>query len=411
MRNVLWGVSPLVAFLALGYGLTGVQDPTVVKLEVTGLPEGADRTVTVVLPDGSSQEVSDPAAFAGSAAGNYRVAAITRRVAGDVVDLVYVSAAATVTAEAEKTTTLRVSFVKRGGTGMLWAASERIREDDDFSVGEIRGVAGSTLEGGSIGKEVRTASPARGQQSLVDGSGRLLVMDAWEGRVASFPPAQLRAGGVFGSHSGEDLGADSMALDLDGNLWLVRGDSLRKVAAGSLGSGTYVVSTTITPPEGGAGFGYPVFSAEGDLFLVSGVGIWRIPKANLGASGEARGSFMAMEVGTTGQAAFDKDGNLWVTDENGAILKIDKGSLAGSGALSPTVTGAPQSVYGLAFDNSGRMYFSVRYTGEVFRREASDLESDGGTRLGVFTDAAMYSTLTFNPPPAWSPLAKVKGMP
>jgi len=411
----LMRLPPFFLFL---FGIFAAWGQTpLVSIELTGVPPGYAPALEVTLPSGKKTAVSHPAEFAGLEPGKYRLTGEAFRIPGEIVDTVLEAPVAEILVKAGEKKVLRLNYTKRGGTGILWTATARIDEDtDDFTKGAVRGIDEATLLAAGFSKgtaEILTGPRLYG--GLVAADGAFLFVDGWDSSaLMRLPAAALAKGGKPLKLPGTEV--LQYALDPKGNLWELSGARLRRYPAGSWSSGITgkpsAEFTLATEEEAALPANRLLFSAEGDLLLCDRGRIARFAASSLASSRtlarQDAKAFLEFAGGSTGQAALDANGDLWLTDENSEVVQIARSQWEKGGTTEGTRYSVPQSVNGVAVDNSGGVWILIRHTGQIFHRPAGGGEF---TEKGVFGRGfSDFSTLTFNPPPPWSPLVQ-PGMP
>ncbi|MFN7171867.1 MAG: hypothetical protein ACK4P3_03665 [Fimbriimonadaceae bacterium] len=401
----------MISLAAFPILLALVAQPAV-TINISGLPEGAGGYVELITPSGN-RTVTETTTIESAPAGTYQARPQPVRVAGPHIDTVYVAEPASATIEAGKGGSLTVTYRPRGGTGMLWVATERIHDEDSFDIGELRAFRLTDLQAGSIKEPTRKMQHGpRTATSVLLPNGDILVTDPWEGQFLRYPVSALASAGKPTTHKGEGLEYDvRMAVDPAGNLWLLHPNLLVRIDQNQLGNAQWKPRARYTPEMLGVEWfpGWPVFDADGNLYLV-GVEILVLTPEQQRSGANTTPRKLELPPGGKQQAAFDKDGNLWVTDENSALYMVAKSALGGSGRVSAVEVSVPFAVQSIAFDNAGNLLFTVRYEGgQLYMRKADELQSGSNILLGQ-VPSVNYSNIILNPPPAWSPLSLPLGL-
>jgi len=385
-------------------GVLVSQSASSITVTIEGLPEGCRPKVTIGTPSGN--EDMDPATpWTATAPGAYSVTGDPFRHQGDIVDVVYDAASVSTTLKAGKAEALVLRYRPRPGTGMLWTVAERINEEtDDFTEGEVRALNASSLTAGGFSTGSRLFKiPSRAFGGAVLPDGSLMFAGGWDdGAVLRILSAQLGGGGQRTKLDGHEPA--HVSVDPRGRIWL-HGPEFAKCFSGPNFTAKPLVE--LRPDEvAPISFENILFDRDGSMVVYGRGHIQRIPAASLSGSRTIAKNGVTTESGTVSQAALDRAGNLWMTDENGMVHKFSKqpsGSFAGDSTEFP----APQSVVGLAIDESESIWILVRYTGELMR-----LKKDGSAFEAVGTFGRGHSPgsrLAFNPPASWSPLADAPG--
>jgi sugar lactone lactonase YvrE len=189
-------------------------------------------------------------------------------------------------------------------------------------------------------------------------------------------------------------GADQLAFDATGSLWLTRvnTDSIVRYAPGQLGvTGTQdpvAVFTGLRSPRGVA------FDAEGNLWTASGDTVVRLPAASLSATGTQQAQpdlILSGGLLTASAPTFDASGALYVVSTvDSSLVKFERALLSGSGErnVQPTAVFTSEDLNGpraLAFDAAGNLYVTNSPTtaayGFVTRFSHASLQTSGTVQL------------------------------
>lgn len=289
---------------------------------------------------------------------------------------------------------------------MLWIATPRTADDDDFTVGQVRGFKESTLTSSGFSKPDRVLS--RGPRlsfGTVGPDNSFYFAEHWDVQsIIRFSPSVLSGTGKGESVSG--TGPTAFAFDPSGAVWIHYNEHAEKHPGTVLTRGVLaeplVKLSAKEDDQDQVTFGRLVFDDEGAMILYRREGLLRIPASELAHSRAVTGAWRPFVSGTLHHAGFDEFGTLWIADENGVVLEISKAQLRGSGPIHAKQHEVAQSVHSVAVDNSNSVWALVRYTGDLYRKKAEEARF---TKVGsVGTGLAEDSQLTFNPPPVWSPL-------
>lgn len=383
--------------------LLAQASPTVVRLAVNGVPNGLRPAIEVTLPSGQKTVVRTPGEFSASQPGAYRVSGEAFRVAGQLVDTVFDSVPQQQTVKAGTSVTLQLSYRVRPGSGMLWAATARIEDEDDFSKGTLRSLTEQNLlAGGFTAPSRQLLMGPRLAGGIAGPDGSFYFVDGWNASaLMQASPAAL------GTSSGKAVAvagapAHTYAISPSGDLWTLHDGVVRRLGAADV---------ELTLEELPAG--HLLFNAAGDLLLYAAGQVARIPAGKLtGKRKLAVGDVAAMltfSSGTLGHGALDEAGTLWVPDENSQVIAISAGQLAQGGAVEPRRFEVPLSASAVTVDNASGVWVLIRYTGELFHLPAGGAAFSKKGQFGKGFDE--HTSLTLNPPPVWSPLGKAKAFP
>jgi sugar lactone lactonase YvrE len=310
-----------------------------ITVTISGLPTGVNAKVSV--KGTSTQTVTATQTIGSAASGEYTVTAEKVIAPDPIVRTVYVATVATGSfCLADKgTQSVTVTYAAVPASNKLWVTN-----------------------GGPD-----SAAPLEGFSSMS------LAM-------AGSPPATVAA---------KTGGSGQLAFDKDGNLW-AKGSTtadppLLRLAVGDLGaSGSKTADRKIQLPA------LKCIPAVGAIAIDTNENLWftspcdkkvfKISAAQLAASGDVTPAVsMATTDGTQG-LAFDKSGNLWVSDAE-KLYRFDAASLASGGAPARTITvktkadatGTVLHPGWLLFDTKGDLWSSDFGGNVIFRIPASDL--------------------------------------
>lgn len=224
-------------------------------------------------------------------------------------------------------------------TGVMWLSA--LDEDTLRAFSIAQRSAPGTVQ---ATKELQSPSLAIPEQMAFDGNGTLWVADYQNG-LLGFAAAQLAAGGVhvnpaysLQDTSSTNPGMQSVAIDRDGNAWIAEalGKQVVEYTAAQLQhSGTAAPAVRITSP-----FRNPV------------------------------------------EVTFDSHDNLWVADVDASTISMfTPAQRVTSGALVPSQSLAIPGPYGLAFDNSGNLWFSSKFGLELDELPADTSSDPWGSRI------------------------------
>ncbi|MDX2006380.1 MAG: hypothetical protein SFU83_13975 [Meiothermus sp.] len=400
-----------------------------IKITVNGLPAGVEADIVVTRADNAFQQIlTEAATLSGLAPSNYDVTVRNVRVRGAIVDSVFVSDSSNeLSIFAGQVQTAAVTYTQRGGTGTLW-----IPNNDGvvqgLSAAQLGGAGGAVVPGRSV------AQTGSNQVVVFDREGRMYVSNSSANQISIYTPAQLAAGGTLTparTISGTATGLNfplAMAFDSRGRLFVTNladpnnatGDSLvafspaQLLAGGSPEPVIRITSGSFFNP-GSMAFD----DRNGDLWVSNNEGTFlRFENAQLQTSGlkQPFGIMNSPDLNAPAGIAFDREGNLWVANFRGDnLLMFLGGELGDVSVSSPAVTLRSNITLngfnrprGLAFDNTGNLWLT-HDPGVLARVAAAELIAPGSrtvtparsfTGLGTFRGAG----LAFSPTPSNLPI-------
>lgn len=327
-----------------------------IAIVVTGLPDGVDAKITLTTPAGAEVEAAPGATLADQPAGTYAVTAARAASPDPVVRTLYeasVSESPLCLADGESKT-VTVTYAPVPSSHKLWATNSN-------ASGQLLAfAAGSLTETGSPSASVATTG-ASGQ----------------------------------GAHAGR-----SIAFDKDGNAWGIGATTvdapLLRFAAADLGeSGAKTPDRKIKPAFGTClpGLASLAFAPDGALWATATCdkALLRVPSAQLAESGEYTPDANDVVSGLEGprHLAFDRDGNLWISDETRlrrfAAAALEPGQphesdfeievkSADDAALPPDL---------VAFDAEGNLWVSSFGANAIYKLTPANLAPEGASRTLV----------------------------
>lgn len=382
-----------------------VQASQSVTVSVEGLPADCKPEVSLQSPTGTQVlDPTSPVKF--SALGSYALRGESFRLKGAIVDTIYDASEVRTTLAQGQTTNLTLRYRPRGGTGMLWTVAERIDEEtDDFTKGEVRALTAEALVEGGFSDATRKFSiAARAFGGVIAPDGSLVFAGGWDDNaILRIVSGQLAAAGQTSKLSGPEPAF--VTVDPKGRFWVHNGEFARCFTTTNF-SGSPAVELTAAEADEPIAFDNLVFDHDGSMIVFGRGFIQRIAASELvGKKAIARGG-TPNNTGTVSQGALDRNGNLWITDENNVVHKFSKAP-GGSFSGDSVEFEVPQATVGLALDESGDVWVLNRYTGDVLRLKEVERQF---TRVGRFGKGhSPSSRLVFNPPASWSPLAAATG--
>lgn len=264
-----------------GGGACSTEGTGSIAVVVTGLPEGVAAKVKLAPASGAAAEATASTTLSDRPAGTYAVTAERVAKADGVVRTLYAPSVSTpsVCVSGAEPQTVTIAYSEVGPSGKLWSTNA------SGGNGQLLGFAGPDL--------TATGSPA----------------------------AKVSAKGSLGAAAGR-----SIAFDKDGNLWTLGATTtdagiLRFPAEGLGASGEKMPDRRITPKLTGCspGLGAIAFDPSGALWATVSCSdqVVRLSPETLAQSADytPAPADIAKDTKAPRQIAFDKDGNMWVSDE------------------------------------------------------------------------------------------------
>lgn len=399
---------PALTVAALSFASLFTNSPTV-TVSLVGAPSGEWPPITIRMP-GGSEIVADSAeelsALKLVEVGRYTVSGPVFRAATGLVDTIYDPQADLVQEVKEgETAHLTFRYFARNGTGMVWVATTRTQDEDDWSKGTLRSLLGTDLAGGKVRVSDTITTGPRSGSGVVLPSGAYLFSDAWDNdTVMRIGASDLAARGVPRPAGAVEQG--HMTRDPSGRVWVGRQEVARAYvpdASGALGAPVVELKRDEDAEEP-LDLATLVFRHDGSAIVFGAGGLAIIPAADLARSHTVNPRWRKIPAGVQGSAAVDAEGNLWTANANGAVHRFAKADLDGRGALTPREYEVELGLHSVTIDAEGGVLALVSYTGNLYR-----LKPGGSTfeKLGsIGTGLDLSSTLTLNPPAEGTPLAQ-----
>lgn len=362
-------------------------------VKVNGLPSGVAGKVLVTGPGGYATTVTTSGTLSGLTPGSYSVTGSMARASGAIVDTAYTATGGgSVNVSANATATSSVTYSVLTGSGKLWVTDEGVGTYG-FDASQL-GATGSPTPAVSLGN-------SGGADGLaLDAQGNLWVGFYTAGQLAEYSVSQLGASGsptpavVIGSDGSSLSGPVTLAFDAQGDLW-----------AGQCGNGNLeeytpsqlAASGTPTPAVVLTGFICPsgmVFDSQGNLWVGTdgSLGVVKLTPSQLQSSGSPTPAVSITTSNNYEGVTFDKSGNLWVADISAnQVVMFTPAQIAASGSPTPTITisdsgsGALNEPVAVLFDNGGNLWVSnIGSTpNNVLKYSASDLTTTGSPAPAV----------------------------
>jgi hypothetical protein len=405
-----------------------------IAVVVAGLPEGLDAKVEITGASGTPSEATASTTLADRPAGNYTASA--KRVAkpDPIVRTVYEPTVSTSSfcLEGTKTQTVTVTYAEVGSSNKLWTGN------GNNPSGQFLGFASADLTAtGTPAAKIALsggAGNAPGKTAAFDKDGNLWSLGATVGdaTLLRFPASSLGATGektpdrkINPDFGGCGPALKNIAFDPSGALWGTV-DCANKVVR--LAPETLAASSDYTPSEADYATGVTApqslaFDKDGNMWVSDSTSLRRYPAASL-AIGQAHIPDFELKPKAENEnpltpdlLAFDKDGNLWATSFGGnAVYKLTPADLTPSVATKELIPSVILTVSvgalleGLAIDESGGLWITFSQ-GKLARIAPEQLGTS--TTPGAPTEPATVVTsadigyavgLAFYPSPAGLPL-------
>jgi sugar lactone lactonase YvrE len=428
----------LLAVLAVGCS-TSSTAPRTGSLTVT-VAASANVTVqvTVTGPNGFRKTVTSTVTLTGLAPGSYAITApdvtTTDSIVGSVFHATIAGTPATVSASGASAAT--VTYSARAGSGGLWivggsaSGSNTANTAIEYAVTQLH-ASSSTPPVVKLNFPITAGGNIDASGVAFDAQGNLWVVNDNSNTVVEYAVAQLSASGSPTPVVTIQLPAMSVsyaiAFDASGNLWV--GNNFAntiveftpsQLAAG--GSPTPAVTIAEVPPQPNT-LQEPIglaFDTHGNLWVANNAAssIVEYTPSQLATSGSP-----APTVTLTGAAilypneiAFDHAGNLWITNSaynvtpsipaSGRIVEYAAQDLTTTGSPTAVLTlNLPQGTYGavptgLAFDDSGNLWYADAYTQSIGQYSAASLTAGGSPSPAIIIPSATAVSgvgIAFNP--------------
>jgi streptogramin lyase len=351
-----------------------------VAIVVTGLPDGVAAKVKVMPPAGAATDATGSTTLADAAAGSYEVTAERVARPDAIVRTLYAPtvSSSSFCLEDASTETITVTYAEVPTSNKLWSTTSN-------SAAQV--VAFASTELGATGAPAATitmkgaSGGGAGKSVAFDKEGNLWALGPTtvDAPIGRFPAADL---GTSGDKTPDrkiapDFGGclpetGTIAFDPSGALWVTSPclEKVLRISPETLGaSNKYTPAAedfaSVPAPQGIA------FDPAGNMWVSGSVSLRYFPAASL-AAGQPHVSTFELTPKAENTAglppdalAFDKDGNLWVTNFGGNVIyKLTPADLALSGASKDVVPSVQISISvgaiieSIAFDESGGLWLT-----------------------------------------------------
>lgn len=388
-------------------GISLVPNATV-SINIVGIPQGTAPSITVRAPSGERVVRATPEALADlrfTEAGMYRISGTPFRAPDGLIDAIYDPQPELVAEVApNETTTLTFRYAKRPGTGLLWITSVRTRDDDDFTRATIRAFRLGEGQRPTIELVHVIETGPRLDYGTILPDGTFLFTDSWD--VTKVMRLDTRQPSTATLRPAGDAEPRAIFRDPSGRIWLsddAVARAYRPTADGQLGS-PVIELTRDEESDSKPDLSMLVFLHDGSMVVRGSEGLTVVPAAELNRSHVVRPTnWRAMPYATTGYGAVDANGDLWFANENGAVVRVTRAQLEGSGPITPQEFMVEFGCNALTFDAEGGVLAFVRATGDLWRLPPGGSAFAKIGNLG--TGFATWSIPVLNPPAVGTPVA------
>lgn len=399
--------------------------PATLAVTVNGTTGGATPAVVVSGPNGYHRALTASASLTGLAAGNYTIVASSVRSSGPIVSTEFTAAisapAIEVTDASGGSTT--VTYAPQSGSGSLWIVGGTNDHGNTLNWGTAYSASQLTTSSG-VAPSITLSFPFTLTANIdasgvaFDSSGNMWVADDISNVVVAYTPAQLGSAGSPApaiTLSGPALASVyALAFDAAGNLWAanIRANTIVEFSASQLEtSGTPSPVIAIADGPSGAPNGL-AFDSGGNLWvtnnLLNTVSEYTTDQLATGGSITPAVVLSGPALNRPQGLAFDVQDNLWVANTavvhlGGTIIEYAASMLGASGSPTPTRTLAPAGaaapvITGVAFDNSGNLWYTDAENAGVGEYSASSLAGGGSPQPSVVISGTVAGVdLAFSP--------------
>jgi sugar lactone lactonase YvrE len=395
--------------------------------------------IVVSGPNGFSKTVTSTTTLSGLSPGSYSIrapdATSTDSIVGTLYNATVAGTPATVAANSNATAT--VTYTARIGSGALWLVGGS-PSGLNIANTAIEYTASLLRATSSVAPQVQLTFPTTSTRNIdasgvaFDAQGNLWVVNDNSCTVVEYTVASLAASGTPTPAVTIQLPALSesyaIAFDANGDLWvgnnvannIVEFTPTQLAAGGPL---TPTVTITEVPPQPN-NLQEPIglaFDAHGNLWVAnnSASSIVEYTSSQLATSGSPvpAVTLTGSAINFPNEIAFDHAGNLWITNSvyadsgggfhsKGRIVEYAAQDLAATGSPTPLVVINTPRVSGnslptgLAFDDSGNLWFADIAEPAIGEYSAASLTAGGNTPpVVIITSATAVSGvgIAFNP--------------
>jgi sugar lactone lactonase YvrE len=395
--------------------LTGV-----LNVNVTGLPAGVNAQFALTGPGGFNQNLTASQILPGMNLGAYTATPTpgTVRQPGSIVDAIFDGTPGSATVTAGAVSNLTASYAQRGGTGRLWLP---------LMGAQVAGYAASGLGGAAQAQPgVLTSSSGNPEAVAFDADGNMWVASSASHTLEKYTPSQLAMTGkvtptVTISTNTSNFGAlsnpNGLAFDKDGNLWVANlsNNTVVKFTSAQLAQSSsplpvVTISSNSNVPGNGS-LNQPnclAFDRDGNLWVTNRTGAQPIVKYTPAQQAVGGVVTPAVMIGANNGSlnfpmgiAFDKDGNLWVANNlSNTVVMYLPVRVAASGSPAPDLTltangNSLKGPTGIAFDASGNLWVANLGNSTLVQFKGSTFLPAGGASIHPTTaNSSPAPTLT-----------------
>jgi sugar lactone lactonase YvrE len=405
-----------------------------ITVVVTGLPDGVAAKVKISGASGAPLDATGSTTFSDRPAGTYTVSAERVAKADPIVRTLYEPAIGTSSfcLDGKATQTVTVTYSEIAPSNKLWSTN------GNSDSGQLLAFAGADL--GATGTPAAkiamkgVAGAGGGKSVAFDKDGNLWTLGATVGDAGllRFAAASLGASGektpdrkINPQLSGCSPALTSIAFDPSGALWgtVLCSDQILRLSPEKLNTSSDYTPAAEDFATGAKAPRNLAFDKDGNMWVSDETSLRRYPAASL-AVGQPHVSDFELKAKEENDAAippdalaFDKDGNLWATNFGGNVLyKLTPADLTPAGATKELVPSVAITVSvgalleSLAFDESGGLWLTYSQ-GKVARLAADQLGTSTGAgdptipqTIVTSADIGYAGGLAFFPAPAALPL-------
>lgn len=405
-----------------------------IAIVVTGLPAGLAAKAKVTGPSGTSTDASGSTTLADQPAGNYSASAERVAKPDAIVRTLYEPKVSTSSfcLEGKQTQTLTIAYSEVASSNKLWSTNA------NKASGQLLAFAGADLAAtGAASAKVAmkgVVGAGGGKAVAFDKDGNLWTLGATttDAALLRFPAAGLGASGektpdrkIDPKLSGCSPAVSSIAFDPSGALWATVqcSDQILRLSPDTLSASKEYTPAASDFATGSNAPRNLAFDKSGNMWVSDETSLRRYSAASLGAA-QAHVPDFELKAKAQNDAplppdalAFDKDGNLWVTSFGGNVIyKLTSADLAASGPTKEIVPSVSIAISvgalleSLAFDESGGLWLTFTQ-GKIARLAPTQLgmSSDPGAPTipeTIITSADIGSAggMAFFPAPAALPI-------
>lgn len=278
-------------------------------------------------------------------------------------------------------------------TESLWAANTNDETVVEFSPGELK-------SSGTPTPTLIEGTPLNDVEGVTFDEFQNLWVTTYENRVLQFTPPQLRNLATVPNptpnatiSSTTFQGLDGCTLDSHGNLWIVDygANGFHELTEMQLVAGSNpditpaitITSSSLDAPN------FDAFDRHGNLWISNedNAEVVEFSASQLGSSGAKAANIVlsGSSLDAPVQMGFDTKGDLWVANfGNDTVVMFAKKDLKASGSPTPKVTlSVLDGPFGLAFDRNKNLWISNIYDGDLFKFSSKQYKKSGAPTPAV----------------------------